>query len=307
MLPPALKELGSLALTVLLVVAWTMPAQAQDDMADVQIKTTEVAEGVYMLEGRGGNIGVSVGEDGAFVIDDQFAPLTERILAAVAELSDQPVRFVVNTHWHGDHTGGNENMGEAGAIIVAHENVRARMSTEQFNATFDRTTLPAPEGAWPVVTFTDQVTFHWNGDDIHVLHQEPAHTDGDAVIHFANANVVHMGDTYFNGFYPYIDVSSGGSLDGMIAVADRVLGLADDDTQIIPGHGPLSSKAELQAYRDMLNSVRDNVRTLIADGADRQALINAKPTADFDEQWGGGFMQPDVWVGILYDSVSGDE
>ncbi|HMB93847.1 MAG TPA: MBL fold metallo-hydrolase [Rhodothermales bacterium] len=302
-----LKKSIALVFTTLFVVAWSMPAQAQDDMADVQITATEVAEGVYMLEGRGGNIGVSVGTDGAFIIDDQFAPLTERILAAVAELSDQPVRFVVNTHWHGDHTGGNENMGEAGAIIVAHENVRERMSTEQFNAAFDRTTPPAPEGAWPVVTFTDAITFHWNGDDIHVLHVEPAHTDGDAVIHFANANVVHMGDTYFNGFYPYIDVSSGGTLDGIITAADRVLALADDDTKIIPGHGPLSNKAELQAYHDMLVGVRDNVQNLIADGTDRQALIDAKPTADFDDEWGGGFMQPDVWVGILYDAVAGGE
>ena len=305
MLPTPLQKSGALALIVLLIAA--VPAQAQDDMAEVQITTTEVAEGVYMLEGRGGNIGVSVGADGAFMIDDQYAPLTERIRSAIADLTDHPVRFVVNTHWHGDHTGGNENLGEAGAIIVAHENVRERMSTEQFNAAFDRTTPPSPEGAWPVITFTDAVTFHWNGDDIHVMHVDPAHTDGDAIIHFANANVVHMGDTYFNGFYPYIDVSSGGTLDGIIAAADRVLDLSDDETKIIPGHGSLSNKAELQAYRDMLNSVRDTVRTLIADGADRQALINAKPTADFDEQWGGGFMQPDVWVGILYDAVAGDE
>lgn len=297
----------SAALIMLLVAVWTLPAQAQDDMPDVQITATEVTDGIYMLEGRGGNIGVSVGEDGAFMIDDQYAPLTERIRSAIGELTDHPVRFVVNTHWHGDHTGGNENMGDAGAIIVAHESVRERMSTEQFNAAFDRTTPPSPEGAWPVITFTDAVTFHWNGDDLHIMHVEPAHTDGDAVIHFANANVFHMGDTYFNGFYPYIDVSSGGTLDGMIAATDQVLAMANDDTKIIPGHGPLSNKAELQAYRDMLVGVRGNVRTLISDGADRQALINAKPTADFDEQWGGGFMQPDVWVGILYDAVAGSE
>ncbi len=293
-----------LAAAALMLAALATPAQAQQDMANVQIQTVPVAEGVYMLVGQGGNIGLSVGEDGAFVVDDQYAPLTEKILAAVAELSETPVRFVVNTHWHGDHTGGNENMGQAGALIVAHENVRKRMSVEQFIKAFNAQVPPSPEAALPVLTFTDAVTFHWNDEHIHVFHVASAHTDGDAVIHFQRANALHMGDTYFNGFYPFIDASTGGSLDGMIATAEHVLAMVDDETKIIPGHGPLSNKAELQAYRDVLATVRDRVHRLIGEGKSRDEVVAAKPTADFDEAWGDGFLQPDAWVGIVYDAMA---
>jgi glyoxylase-like metal-dependent hydrolase (beta-lactamase superfamily II) len=278
-------------------------AFAQQNFDEVRIETIPVADGLFMLVGSGGNIGLSVGADGAFLIDDQYAPLTEKIKAAVAAQTDQPVRFVVNTHWHGDHTGGNEHMGETGAIIVAHENVRKRMSTEQFLQAFGRRTPPSPPGALPVITFTDAVTFHWNGDDIRVFHVAPAHTDGDAVIHFRKANVIHAGDTYFNGMYPFIDTSTGGSLDGMIAAADMILALADDETKIIPGHGPLSNKAELIAYRDMLATVGARIRELVEAGKTRDEVIAAHPTADLDATWGKGFLQPDVWVGIVYDAV----
>ncbi|GIV58560.1 MAG: cyclase [Rhodothermaceae bacterium] len=282
-------------------------ALAQPNFDEVQIQTIPVAEGVFMLAGRGGNIGLSVGEDGAFLIDDQYAPLTDKIKAAVAAQTEQPIRFVVNTHWHGDHTGGNENMGQAGAVIVAHENVRRRMSTEQFIEAFNSRTPPAPPAALPVVTFTDAVTFHWNGDEIHVFHVDPAHTDGDAIIFFRRANVIHMGDTYFNGMYPFIDVSSGGTLSGMIAAVDRVLAMTDDATKIIPGHGPLSNRAELMAYREMLATVHARMKALIADGKSRDEAIAARPTADLDATWGRGFLQPDVWVGIVYDAVAAEE
>ncbi|QXD15548.1 MBL fold metallo-hydrolase [Rhodocaloribacter litoris] len=282
-------------------------ALAQPNFDEVQIQTIPVAEGVFMLAGRGGNIGLSVGEDGAFLIDDQYAPLTDKIKAAVAAQTEQPIRFVVNTHWHGDHTGGNENMGQAGAVIVAHENVRRRMSTEQFIEAFNSRTPPAPPAALPVVTFTDAVTFHWNGDEIHVFHVDPAHTDGDAIIFFRRANVIHMGDTYFNGMYPFIDVSSGGTLAGMIAAVDRVLPMTHEDTKIIPGHGPLSNRAELMAYREMLATVHARMKALIADGKSRDEAIAARPTADLDATWGRGFLQPDVWVGIVYDAVAAEE
>jgi glyoxylase-like metal-dependent hydrolase (beta-lactamase superfamily II) len=260
-----------------------------------------------MLIGRGGNIGLSVGVDGAFLIDDQFAPLTEKIRAAVAALTDQPVRFLVNTHWHRDHTGGNENLGRAGAIIVAHDNVRRRMSRDQFLEAFDQMVPASPKGALPVLTFNDAVTFHLNGDEVHVFHVEHAHTDGDAIIHFRRANVVHMGDTYFNGMYPFIDVSSGGSIEGMIDAVDRVLPLADAKTRLIPGHGPLSNVLELQAYREMLGTVRDRIRALVADGKSREEVIEAGPTRDFDASWGGGFMKPDQWAGIVYDGMVTEE
>ncbi len=297
-----LARFGS-TLPLLFLILGAPAAFAQQNFDEVQIETVPVADGVFMLVGSGGNIGLSVGEDGAFLIDDQYAPLTDKIRAAVTAQTDAPIRFVVNTHWHGDHTGGNEHMGQAGAIIVAHENVRKRMSTEQFLKAFNMRTPPSPPGALPVVTFTDAVTFHWNGDDIRVFHVAPAHTDGDAVIHFQKANVIHAGDTFFNGMYPFIDASSGGSLDGMIAAADRILDLADDETKIIPGHGPLANKADLITFRDMLATVRTRIRELIEAGKTRDEVVAAHPTADLDATWGKGFLQPDVWVGIVYDAM----
>lgn len=293
-----------LAPVVLALCLLAAPASAQRDFSTVEIEAVPVADGVFMLTGAGGNIGLSIGEDGAYLIDDQYAPLTDKIRAAVAAQTDAPVRFVVNTHWHGDHTGGNESFGEAGALIVAHENVRERMSTDQFIEAFGSEVPAAPAAALPVITFTDAVTFHWNGDEIRVFHVAPAHTDGDAVIHFVGADVLHAGDTYFNGMFPFIDVSSGGRMDGMIASADRLLAIADEDTKIIPGHGALSNRAELQAYRDMLATARDRVGKLVAEGMDRDAVIAANPIADLDATWGGGFMKAAPWLGIVYDAIT---
>ncbi|UCF41268.1 MAG: MBL fold metallo-hydrolase [Gemmatimonadota bacterium] len=293
--PPALCALWTLACG---------PLVAQE-MQDVQVTATHVAGHVYLLTGRGGNIGASIGDDGVFLVDDQYAPLTEHIRAAVAAISDLPIRFVVNTHWHEDHTGGNERMGEAGAIIVAHENVRERLSTEQFVAFSDRHYDPSPAGALPVITFTDAVTFHWNGDANHAFHVENAHTDGDAVIHFREANVLHAGDVYWNGVYPFIDISSGGSIDGMIAAVDRLLELVDADTRIIPGHGPLSSVEELRTYRWMLLASRERVAALMAERKTREEIIAAGPTAEFDEAWGQWFIRPEQWVGFVYDGLAG--
>lgn len=279
------------------------PAPAQQDFSKVEVKAERVAEGVYMLTGAGGNMGLSVGKSGTYLIDDQYAPLSDKILAAIRLITPDPVRFVVNTHWHGDHTGGNENLGKAGALLVAHENVRKRMSTEQFLAAFGRKVEPSPEASLPVVTFTDTVTFHWNGDEIRVQHVPPAHTDGDAIIRFVKADVVHMGDVFFNGGYPFVDTSSGGRIDGVIAAAERVLGGVGEKTRIIPGHGPLATKADLQAYRDVLKTLRDRIATLKAEGKTRDQTIAAKPTADHDARWGGGFMKGDVFTGLVYDSL----
>ncbi len=293
----------ALALAGAFVALSGLPAAAQGDLSAVEIKAERVADGIYMLTGSGGNLGLSVGEDGAYLIDDQYAPLSVKILAAVKELTPEPVRFVVNTHYHGDHTGGNENMGEAGALLVAHENVRRRMAAGTFMKAFNRQVEPAPAGALPVVTFTDAVTFHWNGEEIRVFFVGPAHTDGDAIIHFVKADVFHMGDTLFNGIYPFIDVSAGGRVDGMIAAVDRVLKVASEKTRLIAGHGPLATRADLQVYRDMLAQVRDRVAKLKAEGKTAEQIVAAKPTADFDEKWGGGFMKPDVWVGLVFESM----
>ncbi len=288
-----------------LVVAALLPATtfAQQDFSTVEIQTIEVADGLYMLIGAGGNIGLSVGADGAFMIDDQYAPLTEKIIAAVGAVTDQPVRYVVNTHWHGDHTGGNENLGNAGAVIVAHENVRERMSKEQFLEVFNSRTPPSPEDALPVITFTDGITFHWNGDTIKVFHVSNAHTDGDAILHFEKANAVHMGDTFFNGMYPFIDASTGGTVAGVIAAMDKVLGMVDADTKIIPGHGPLTNRDDLMKSRELLAIVHARVKTMIDMGKTREEVVAAKPTADFDATFNGGFLKADAWVGIAYDAI----
>ncbi|MBI1967055.1 MAG: MBL fold metallo-hydrolase [Gemmatimonadetes bacterium] len=284
--------------------ALNLPLQAQQNLDTVQVTTTAVAPGVYLLQGAGGNIGVSAGSDGVFLIDDQYAPLTDKITAAIRGFSAAPIRFVINTHWHGDHTGGNENLGKAGTLIVAHENVRRRMSVEQFLAAFKMRVPPSSPAALPVITFTDTVTFYLNGDSIVVFHAAPAHTDGDAIIHWRHANVIHAGDTYFNGMYPFIDVSSGGGIEGMVAAADRMLATADANTKIIPGHGSLATRADLQAYRDMLVAVRDRVRRAMAGGRTVEQVQAAKPTAEFDAVWGKGFLSPDTFVEIVYSDLS---
>lgn len=283
-------------------------AQAAEEgrFAGVEIERRQVADNLYMLKGAGGNIAVFAGGDGVFMVDDQFAPLTEKIRRAIAPISDEPLRFVINTHWHGDHTGGNENFGGAGALIVAHKNVRERMSTEQFIEAFQRKVPASPETALPAITFTDATTFHWNGDTVRVQHVQPAHTDGDAIVHFVGANVIHTGDTYFNGNYPFIDLSSGGSVDGVIAAMDRVLDLADEKTRIIPGHGPLSNRAELKQQRDILVELRNRIRNLIDAGKSREQVIAARPTQKYDKKYGQGFMKPDIWTGIVYDSLAAE-
>ncbi len=277
-----------------------VPASAQQDYSKVQIKTVPVAEGIHMLMGAGGNIGVSSGEDGVFLIDDQFAPLTEKILAAVAKINDGPVRFVLNTHWHGDHSGGNENLGKAGVVIVAHDNVHKMMSVEQFQEFFDRTVPASPKDALPVITYSDNISFHLNGQEIHAFHAPSAHTNGDSIIHFRDSNVFHMGDTYFAGMYPFIDPASGGTVEGVIAAADTVLELADGDSKIIPGHGPLSNKAELKVYRDMLATVQERVAAAIAAGQTEDEVVAAGMLDDLDEEWGKGYFTSERWLRLIH-------
>lgn len=286
----------------IIFIALTLPAPAQD-FEQVKIKTEKISEGIYMLIGRGGNIGISVGEDGVFLIDDQYAPLSEKIKTAVASLNEGPIRFILNTHWHGDHTGGNEAMGEVGALIVAHENVRKRLNSEQFMAAFDRRVPPAPKGALPVVTFTDAVTFHLNGNDIFVFHVKSAHTDGDAVVYFKKSNVIHMGDIYFAGGYPFIDLSSGGSVNGVIEAVNQVIGMIDEDTKVIPGHGALSDRHGLLKYLDMLVTIRDRISVQVKAGKSLDNILASKPTADFDESQDRWF-SPENFVKILYEDLS---
>jgi glyoxylase-like metal-dependent hydrolase (beta-lactamase superfamily II) len=293
----------SLRIAAFTAVILAAPAFAQQDFSKVEIQTEKLADSVYMMTGAGGNLGVSVGEDGVFVIDDQFAPLTGKIQAAITKLSTKPVKFVLNTHWHFDHTGGNENLGKAGTVIVAQENVRKRLSKEGFIEFLGMKTKAEPAIALPVVTFTRDISFQLNGDDIRAVHAPRAHTDGDTVVQFAKSDVIHMGDTFFNGLYPFIDTSSGGTVAGVLAAADRVLKMAGDKTKIIPGHGPLATKADLKAYRDMLAAVSANVAGQVKQGKKLEEVVASKPTAQFDAAWGKGFLAPDKFVEMLYGNL----
>ena len=292
-----------LAQAVLIIALFAVPCLAEE-MKDVKIKTIRVAEGIHMLRGKGGNIGVFSGKDGVFLVDDQFAPLTARIREAVREISPEEIRFLINTHWHGDHVGGNENFGKAGTVIFAHENVRKRMSSEQFMEFFNRRVPAAPKAALPVVTFTRDIAFHLNGEEVRVFHAAGAHTDGDAVVVFTTSNVIHAGDLYFAGAYPFIDLGSGGSVDGVIAALKRILSLADGDTKIIPGHGHLSNREELSGYLKMLSDVRDRVARLVSQGKTLETILRERPSRDYDEKWGGGFIGPEKFIRILHGDLT---
>ncbi|UCH01271.1 MAG: MBL fold metallo-hydrolase [Deltaproteobacteria bacterium] len=270
----------------------------------VQIKTIKVENNVYMLIGAGGNIGISTGADGIFMIDDQFAPLTEKIKGAVAAISDRPIRFLINTHWHYDHTGGNEKLGKMGSIIIAHENVRKRLSTEQFISFFKAKVPPKAKSGLPVISFTRDVTFHINEDEIHVFHVANAHTDGDAIIHFRKNNVIHMGDIFFSGMYPFVDLDAGGSVNGIIDAIKKVLPKMDESTKVIPGHSPLSTKSQLKAYLGMLTTLRDRIRKEIKAGKSLETIVATRPTKDLDPEWNKGIIKGDAFVKILYQDLS---
>lgn len=291
------------AMALALGFATAVPAQDMD-FSKVEIVTTSLAPGVAMLVGAGGNLAVSTGDDGPVIVDDQFAPLAPKIAAAVKALQDAPIRFVINTHHHFDHTGGNEAFGSAGALIFAHENVRLRLSTDQLSKLMGRTIPASPAAALPVVTFGDGVTLHWNAETIRVHHVGGAHTDGDSHVWFEKANVVHMGDTFVNGFYPIVDVESGGTVAGLIASANEALARAKPDTRIIPGHGPLATPADLAKFRDMLLDVKARVEKGIASGATLEAFVAAKPLADLDAEWGDGFVKSDEMVTLFWMDLS---
>ena len=278
-------------------------ALAQGDGKEVVIKTTKLSGNVAMLEGQGGNIGVLYGDEGALIVDDQYAPLTAKIKAAVAELTPKGIKLIANTHWHGDHTGGNENLANEGAIIVAQDNVRARLVSGGFNKTFQMNIPPAAAKALPVITYADRIAFHFNGEDVEAIHVKNAHTDGDVLIHFKKANVLHCGDTFFNGMYPFIDVESGGSIDGYLAALEKAASIADDKTKVIPGHGPVGDKASILAAHQVLKGIRDRVKALVDGGKSVDEVVAAKPTHEWDAKWGQGFMKPDLFAKIVATSL----
>lgn len=271
----------------------------------VEFKTFQLSDTVWMLMGKGGNIGISTGEDGLYIIDDQVRPITSQLLQAIRKISDKPIQFVINTHYHADHTGGNETIGKAGAVIIAHDNIHKRMSTEQVSIFMKSTTPPYAKDALPVVTFNDRMSLHFNGETATAYHVAHGHTDGDSIIHFPASNVIHMGDMYFNTLYPYVDLDAGGSIQGMVQAADLALSLADDTTRIIPGHGPLAVAEDLRNYRDFLVKASANVLALIDEGKNLQQVIAAKPTAEWDEELGKTWITPPQFVTFIYNSLEG--
>ena len=275
-------------------------AAGPDAAATTPIKTTKLYDNLYLLQGVGGNMALQTGHEGNILIDASFAPAVPRILEAIGAVSKDAPFLLINTHWHQDHTGGNEGLHAAGFTIAAHQNTRKRLSIPQTMKMFHRDVPAAPAGALPMVTFDDAMKIWRNGDALDLVHFAPAHTDTDIYIHFHKADVLHLGDIWFNGVYPFIDEGTGGSIGGMIRASDKALNVAGSNTKIIPGHGPLGTKAEFQKYRDMLVTVRDKVAALKKAGLNEQEAIAKKPTAEFDAALGKGFMNADQFAGIVY-------
>jgi cyclase len=268
--------------------------------AEVQVEATQVRGNIYMITGQGGNIGLLTGDDGSFLIDDQYAPLTDKILDAVKSVGGDVPRFLINTHFHGDHSGGNENLGKAGTLIMSHHAVRERLLEGSFIASFGMKSGPASKAALPTVTYSEDMHLHINDETVKMIHIPNGHTDGDSFVHFENANVVHAGDLFFNGFFPFIDGPNGGTVKGVIAGSDAMLALTDSDSKIIPGHGPLGTRAQLQAYRDMLATVYARLSKLKNQGLSVDEVVASKPLNDLKKQWGGGLFTPEKWIRIIY-------
>lgn len=280
----------------------TPKASAAAETPKPEITTDDLGGGFYRLVGPGGNIGVSIGDDGVFVIDDKFDRFAGQIIARIKELTEQPITYVINTHYHGDHTGGNGALKDVGAVVVAHENVRARMGISFENKLFGRTVEATSPRQWPTVTFSENATFHFNGQTTQIVHTPSAHTDGDSIVFFKEANILHMGDNYFNGMFPYVDVDSGGSLQGMIASHTLALGMINGSTQIIPGHGDMSSKAELAATRDKLQDILSRVKSRVEAGKTMDEIVEEKILTDMADF--SGFINEEAIVKIAYRSLT---
>jgi glyoxylase-like metal-dependent hydrolase (beta-lactamase superfamily II) len=284
------------------LVIFTITAHAQQrDFSQVQIKATKVAGNVYMLEGSGGNIGVSVGAYGILIVDDQFAPLADKIRATLKGLNPGKLRFILNTHWHGDHTGGNVEFGPE-APIIAHDNVRKRLATEQRSEFFNRTTPPSPKEALPVITFDQALSVHFNEEEIRAIHYPRGHTDGDSVIFFTSSNVVHLGDNFFAGAFPFVDLDSGGSVDGLTKNIGEIIAKIPAGAKLIPGHGPISTIEDLKAYHGMLQETTEIVRQKIAAGQTLDQIKGEGLPAKW-QSWGAGFIKTDMWIETVYRSL----
>lgn len=285
------------------IAAFGVVAQAQD-FSKIEVRTTKLNDSTWLLQGAGGNVALSVGPDAVFLIDDDYGAMAPKLKAAIAAISKKPVQFLLNTHFHFDHSGGNEVFGTDAAVIVAHDNVRRRMRVEQLITFIGARQAASPKAALPVITVPLQMSFHINGEELQAFHVPRAHTDGDLIVHFRGSDIVHMGDTYFSGMYPFIDAGSGGTAEGMVAAADRVLAMATDKTRIIPGHGPITDKAALQNWRDMLAAATQRIKDLRKAGKSEDEIRTSKPFADFDAIYGQGFIKPEQFVAMMLGAVA---
>jgi glyoxylase-like metal-dependent hydrolase (beta-lactamase superfamily II) len=296
-----MRELATL---VGLLVSSVQATPQRPPQFDMEINSIQLTDSLYVLEGAGGNVAVFVWDGGVLLVDDKLAAASPRVKAAVAAITPKPIRFVVNSHWHRDHSGGNEALAGDGAVVVAHESVRQRMSVDGFVAVFDREVPASPEAALPVVTFTRDVTFHLGGEEISVVHVGPAHTDGDSLVRFRRANVLHMGDCYLNGSFPVVDSSNGGLLTGIIDAADTALGMLDERARIVPGHGPVASGRDLRQWRDMLVTIVERVKRSAAAGRSLGEVKAERPTREWDERFPASFVTPDHVVEEIYRLVA---
>jgi len=296
-------------LTTLALLLLPTALSAQTDWDAVEVEVTALRGGVHMLTAAGGNLAVFVGPDGTLVVDADYAEMSARILEVIRTIAppgNPAIRFLVNTHWHFDHTSGNAAFAREGATIIAHEGVARLLAEDQVMPALGGREVPAaPPEARPVLTFNDRMNLAWNGDLIHLVHMPPAHTDGDVIVHFRDADIVHLGDLYFNGMYPFIDVDHGGNVAGMVSAVEDVLSHTRENTLFMPGHGPLARRRELQDYLQMLTSVRDRVAALLEEGRSKEEVIEAKPTADLDAVWVTGVdaREADFFVGLVYDGM----
>jgi cyclase len=290
-------------LSIAVAVSLSISSQSFAQQSPVKIEANQLTDNIYMITGKGGNIGLLTGEEGSFLIDDQFAPLTEQIIEVVKSVGGDIPRFLINTHFHGDHTGGNENLGEAGTLIMSHHAVRERLVNGYNISEFGMKVPPAGKSALPTVTYSENMHVHINGETIRIIHVPSAHTDGDSFVVFEDANIVHAGDIFFNGFFPFIDGTNGGSVRGVISGADAMLALTDGDSQIIPGHGPLGSRDDLQSYRDMLATAYERLLKLRNQGVSVEDAIAKAPLKDLEADWGNGIFTADKWIGIVYPAV----
>ncbi len=294
---------------VLMLLFASLAVAQQQDFSKVQIKVTKVSGNVYMLEGAGGNIAASVGDDGIVIVDDQYAPLADKIAAALKNIgvTDKPVRFIINTHYHGDHTGGNAPFATKGATVLAQDNVRKRMETggkAGNGGAISMNVKPAEKDALPIITFDHDVTVHLNGEDIRALHFPAGHTDGDSIIFFPKANVVHMGDDYVRYGFPFIDVASGGSVQGMIAACEKVIPMLPSDVKVIPGHGQLSNLDEVREYTQMLKGTTAAVEAALKQGSSLDQMKKDKILAAWDKKYSGDFITTDIFIETLYNSLT---